>query len=151
MTGPLSHVQVRPHCSRVGRSDVDDSTSRELLLGPMALVSYPLGLAGINLQEGKVGIGVPYVTHPTLKLVSQGQSEPSSLSSSILTRSDAKAIKAVEIMKSCHDFNSTLSVESLVLIRKLYSILDKYALSASLLGQRSYHEYPRGFASRLKP
>ncbi|RZS21960.1 hypothetical protein BHM03_00054675 [Ensete ventricosum] len=80
-----------------------------------------------------------------------GQSEPSSLSSSILTRSDAKAIKAVEIMKSCHDFNSTLSVELLALIQKLYSISDKYALSAPLLRQRSYHEYPRGFASLLKP
>ncbi|RRT68168.1 hypothetical protein B296_00029338 [Ensete ventricosum] len=79
------------------------------------------------------------------------RSEPSSSSSGILTRSDIKAIRAMEIMKSHHDFDSTLSVESLVLIRKRFSILDEYALHAPLPEQRSYHELPGGIASRGCP
>ncbi|RZR71156.1 hypothetical protein BHM03_00003879 [Ensete ventricosum] len=43
----------------------------------------------------------------------------------ILTRSDINAIKAVEMMKSYHDFNSIISVELLVLIQKCFSILDE--------------------------
>ncbi|RRT75079.1 hypothetical protein B296_00029235 [Ensete ventricosum] len=75
-----------------------------------------------------------------------GRSEPSSL----LTRSDVKAIRAMKMMKLCHDFDSTLSIESLVLIRKHFSILNEYALHAPLPGQRSYHEYPGGFISELE-
>ncbi|RZS16656.1 hypothetical protein BHM03_00048679 [Ensete ventricosum] len=74
------------------------------------------------------------------------RSEPSSSSSGILTRSDIKAIRAMEIMKSHHDFDSTLSIESLVLIRKRFSILDEYALHAPLLEQCSYHEFPGGYS-----
>ncbi|RWW61950.1 hypothetical protein BHE74_00030958 [Ensete ventricosum] len=66
--------------------------------------------------------------------------EALSSSSVILTRSDVKAIKAVEVMKSCHDFDSTISTESLVLIRRRFSIPDEYALHAPQPGQRSYHE-----------
>ncbi|RWV77742.1 hypothetical protein GW17_00061390, partial [Ensete ventricosum] len=66
--------------------------------------------------------------------------EALSSSSVILTRSDVKAIKAVEVMKSCHDFDSTISTESLVLIRRRFSIPDEYALHAPQPGQHSYHE-----------
>ncbi|RRT37696.1 hypothetical protein B296_00056770 [Ensete ventricosum] len=82
--------------------------------------------------------------HPSSRVGSR--SEALSSSSSILTRSDVKAIKAMEVMKSCHDFDSTILVESLVLIRKLFSIPDKYALHAPQPRQRSYHKYPDGFS-----
>ncbi|RRT62364.1 hypothetical protein B296_00041109 [Ensete ventricosum] len=68
--------------------------------------------------------------------------EALSSSSVILTQSDVKAIKAMEVMKSCHDFDSTISTESLVLIRRRFSIPDEYALHAPQPGQRSYHESP---------
>ncbi|RZS00986.1 hypothetical protein BHM03_00030785, partial [Ensete ventricosum] len=57
-----------------------------------------------------------------------------------------KAFQALEVMKSCHDFDSTFSVESLVMVRKHYSIPDEYALHAPSPKQCSYDAYPEGFS-----
>ncbi|RRT52625.1 hypothetical protein B296_00020393 [Ensete ventricosum] len=57
-----------------------------------------------------------------------------------------RAFKALEIMKSCHNFDSTVSVESLATIQKRYNISNEYTLHAPLLGQCSYHTYPEGFS-----
>ncbi|RZR97184.1 hypothetical protein BHM03_00026307 [Ensete ventricosum] len=38
---------------------------------------------------------------------SRGQSNPLSLSSGVMTRADVKALQALEVMKSCHDFDPT--------------------------------------------
>ncbi|RZR87401.1 hypothetical protein BHM03_00014808 [Ensete ventricosum] len=75
-----------------------------------------------------------------------GQSEPCSSSSGVMTRIDIKAFLALEVMKSCYGFDSTLTVESLVMIQKRYSIPDEYGLHASFLGQRTYDAYPGGFS-----
>ncbi|RWW33128.1 hypothetical protein GW17_00002172 [Ensete ventricosum] len=74
-----------------------------------------------------------------------GWFEPCSSSSGIMTRIDIKAFQALEVMKSCHDFDSTLTVESLVMVRKRYSILDEYVLHAPFPGQCPYDAYPEGF------
>ncbi|RWW09997.1 hypothetical protein GW17_00026488 [Ensete ventricosum] len=49
-------------------------------------------------------------------------------------------------MKSHHDFDSTVSLESLSSIWKHFSILNKYVLHAPGPGQRSYHSCPGGFS-----
>ncbi|RRT84222.1 hypothetical protein B296_00000137 [Ensete ventricosum] len=41
------------------------------------------------------------------------QSSPQSLSSGIMTGADVKALQALEVMKSYHDFDSTVNLESL--------------------------------------
>ncbi|RWV88757.1 hypothetical protein GW17_00049134 [Ensete ventricosum] len=75
----------------------------------------------------------------------RGWLEPSRSSSGIMTPLDIKAIKDLKIMKSCHDFTSTLSIESLVMIRKHFNISGEYALHAPLPRQHPYHKYPGGF------
>ncbi|RWW74542.1 hypothetical protein BHE74_00017516 [Ensete ventricosum] len=76
----------------------------------------------------------------------EGQSKPPSSSSAIMTRTDVRAFKALEIMTLCHDFNSTVSVESLVAVQKCYSIPNEYALYDPLLRKRPYHTYPERFS-----
>ncbi|RWW73875.1 hypothetical protein BHE74_00018210 [Ensete ventricosum] len=49
-------------------------------------------------------------------------------------------------MKSCHDFDSIMTIEFFIAFRERYSIPNKYALHAPLLGQRSYNPYPNGFS-----
>ncbi|RRT33379.1 hypothetical protein B296_00054429 [Ensete ventricosum] len=51
-------------------------------------------------------------------------------------------LKALRVMKSCHDFDSVVIEESLVTIRERYSIPDEYALHAPLLGQHPLDPYP---------
>ncbi|RZS13656.1 hypothetical protein BHM03_00045268 [Ensete ventricosum] len=48
-------------------------------------------------------------------------------------------------MKSCHYFNSTVSLESLAIIWKHFSILNEYVSHAPAHGQRPYHTCPKGF------
>ncbi|RWV85751.1 hypothetical protein GW17_00052432 [Ensete ventricosum] len=57
----------------------------------------------------------------------EGQSKPLSSSLGIMTRVNVRAFKALEIMKSCHDFDLTMSIESLVVIWERYSISSEYA------------------------
>ncbi|RRT74369.1 hypothetical protein B296_00026963 [Ensete ventricosum] len=75
-----------------------------------------------------------------------GQLESSSSSSGVMIPTDLRAFKALEIMKSCHDFDSTVSVESLVVIQERYSILSEYALQAPLPGQHPYNTHSDGFS-----
>ncbi|RWW72550.1 hypothetical protein BHE74_00019633 [Ensete ventricosum] len=74
------------------------------------------------------------------------QSGPLSSSSGVMTRADVKALQALEVMKSCHDFDSIVSLESLATIRKRYSIPDEYILHVPGPGQRPYHPCPKGFS-----
>ncbi|RWW78336.1 hypothetical protein BHE74_00013485 [Ensete ventricosum] len=53
------------------------------------------------------------------------------------------ALQALEVMKSCDDFDSTMSLESLATIRWRYSIPSEYVLPA--LGQCPCHPCPGGF------
>ncbi|RWW52271.1 hypothetical protein BHE74_00041317 [Ensete ventricosum] len=75
-----------------------------------------------------------------------GEPKPSSSSSGIMTRTDVRAFKALKIMKSRHDFDSTVSFKSLEAIQKHYSILSESAWHAPLLGQHPYNTYPEGFS-----
>ncbi|RWW71273.1 hypothetical protein BHE74_00020994 [Ensete ventricosum] len=63
-----------------------------------------------------------------------------------MARADAKALQALEAMKSHHDFDSTMSLESLASIRKRFSISNEYVLHAPGLGQWPYHPCPGGFS-----
>ncbi|RWW61484.1 hypothetical protein BHE74_00031455 [Ensete ventricosum] len=54
------------------------------------------------------------------------QSGLASSSSGVMTQVNIKALQALEIMKSCHDFDCTMSLESLATIQKRYSILNEY-------------------------
>ncbi|RZR81578.1 hypothetical protein BHM03_00007834 [Ensete ventricosum] len=74
------------------------------------------------------------------------KSGPPSSSSSIVTRADAKALQALEAMKSFHDFDSVVTYESLASIRKCYSISDEFTLHALGPWQRPYHPCPGGFS-----
>ncbi|RWW78451.1 hypothetical protein BHE74_00013335 [Ensete ventricosum] len=51
---------------------------------------------------------------------------------------DTKALRELEVMKLCHDFDSIVTEESLAVIRERYSIPNEYALHAPLPGQRPY-------------
>ncbi|RWW84731.1 hypothetical protein BHE74_00006650, partial [Ensete ventricosum] len=78
--------------------------------------------------------------------VSSGnESGPPSSSSGTITRVDAKALQALEAIKSFHYFDSVITFESLASIRKRYSVSDKYILHAPRLGQHPYHPCPGGF------
>ncbi|RRT34974.1 hypothetical protein B296_00039766 [Ensete ventricosum] len=59
---------------------------------------------------------------------------------------DVKALKALGIMKSCHNFNSVVTEGSLITIWVRYSIPDEYAIHALLFEQRPYDLYPNGFS-----
>ncbi|RRT33837.1 hypothetical protein B296_00057693 [Ensete ventricosum] len=74
------------------------------------------------------------------------QSGPESSSSGVMARADAKALQALEAMKSHHDFDSTMSLESLASIRKHFNISNEYVLHALGPGQRPYHPCPGGFS-----
>ncbi|RWW49658.1 hypothetical protein BHE74_00044141 [Ensete ventricosum] len=49
-------------------------------------------------------------------------------------------------MKSYHNFDSTMSLESLAMIRERYNIPTKYVLHAPAPGQHPYHSCPGGFS-----
>ncbi|RRT44262.1 hypothetical protein B296_00044343 [Ensete ventricosum] len=68
------------------------------------------------------------------------------LSSGVMVGADAKALQALEAMKSHHDFDSTISLKSLASIQKHFSILNECVLHAPGPGQWSYHSYPEGFS-----
>ncbi|RRT64275.1 hypothetical protein B296_00024335 [Ensete ventricosum] len=72
-------------------------------------------------------------------------SGPESSSSGVMTEADAKVLQALEAMKSHHDFDSTVCLESLGSVRKRFSIPNEYVLHAPGSGQRPYHPYPGGF------
>ncbi|RWW68492.1 hypothetical protein BHE74_00023982 [Ensete ventricosum] len=63
----------------------------------------------------------------------------------MMTGADAKALQALEAMKSHHDFDSTVCLESLGSVRKRFSIPNEYVLHAPRSGQRPYNPYPGGF------
>ncbi|RWW50393.1 hypothetical protein BHE74_00043357 [Ensete ventricosum] len=73
------------------------------------------------------------------------QSVPESSSSGVMTGAEGKARQALEVMKSHHDFDSIVCLESLGLVRKHFSIPNEYVLHAPRSGQRSYHPCPGGF------
>ncbi|RWW50897.1 hypothetical protein BHE74_00042803 [Ensete ventricosum] len=82
--------------------------------------------------------------HPNCS--SGGWSRPPSSSSGVMTRANVKALQALKVMKSYHDFDSTINLESLSTIRERYSIPTKYVLHAPAPGQRSYHPCHSGFS-----
>ncbi|RWW76857.1 hypothetical protein BHE74_00015027 [Ensete ventricosum] len=49
-------------------------------------------------------------------------------------------------MKSCHDFDSVVSIECLVAIRECYNIPSEFVLHAPLLRQRSYDPFSNKFS-----
>ncbi|RRT60741.1 hypothetical protein B296_00009579 [Ensete ventricosum] len=51
---------------------------------------------------------------------------------------DAKVLQDLEVMKTCHDFDSIVTKGSLAAIQEQYSIPKEYVLHAPLLGQRPY-------------
>ncbi|RRT40263.1 hypothetical protein B296_00057785 [Ensete ventricosum] len=76
---------------------------------------------------------------------SGNQSVPKSSSSGVMTRAKAKVLQALEVMKSLHDFDSTICLEYLRSIWKRFSIPNEYVLHAPRSGQRPYHPCPGGF------
>ncbi|RWV85776.1 hypothetical protein GW17_00052408 [Ensete ventricosum] len=49
-------------------------------------------------------------------------------------------------MKSCHDFDSVVSIECLVAIRECYNIPSEFVLHAPLSRQRSYDPFSNKFS-----
>ncbi|RZS18990.1 hypothetical protein BHM03_00051330 [Ensete ventricosum] len=76
---------------------------------------------------------------------SGNQSVPESSSSGMMTRAEAKVLQALEVIKSLHDFDSTICLESLRSVQKCFSIPNEYVLHALKSGQRPYHPCPGGF------
>ncbi|RWW87051.1 hypothetical protein BHE74_00004139 [Ensete ventricosum] len=91
------------------------------------------------------GGGVGMAPHPDPS-TSAADSGPQSLSSGIMAGADAKALQALEAMKLHHDFDSTMSHESLVAVRKRFSIPNEYVLHAPGPRQQPYHSCPGGFS-----
>ncbi|RRT45707.1 hypothetical protein B296_00032649, partial [Ensete ventricosum] len=75
-----------------------------------------------------------------------GRSRPPSTSLGVMTLADVKALQALDVMKSCHNFDSTISLESLGTIRERYSIPTEYILHAPAPEQRPYHPRRSGFS-----
>ncbi|RWV80636.1 hypothetical protein GW17_00058052 [Ensete ventricosum] len=69
------------------------------------------------------------------------QPEASS-SSGALTPTNMGTLKALEVMKLCHDCDSILSVELLATVWGHYSIPDEYDLHAPVRGQLPYNPFP---------
>ncbi|RWW22259.1 hypothetical protein GW17_00013557 [Ensete ventricosum] len=62
-----------------------------------------------------------------------------STSSGMPSPVDAKSLRDLEVMKSCHDVTSIVIEESFGLIRERYSIPEEYVLRASLPEQWPYN------------
>ncbi|RRT36502.1 hypothetical protein B296_00025866 [Ensete ventricosum] len=77
---------------------------------------------------------------------SESSSVPESSSSGVMTRAEAKVLQALEVMKSLHDFDSNICLESLGSVRKRFSIPNEYVLHAPRSGQRPYHPCLTGFS-----
>ncbi|RWW70935.1 hypothetical protein BHE74_00021361 [Ensete ventricosum] len=103
-----------------------------------------------SLREVETSLGevrVPLISSIALVVRSSGSvaTQPKASSSSgALTSMDVRALKALEVMKSCHDW--ILSVELLSAVREHYSILSEYVLHAPALGQQPYDSFPNGFS-----
>ncbi|RWW85345.1 hypothetical protein BHE74_00005961 [Ensete ventricosum] len=50
-----------------------------------------------------------------------------------MTSVDVKALQALEVMKSCHDFDSTMSLKSLAMVRKLFNIPNEYCKGSGIV------------------
>ncbi|RWV90095.1 hypothetical protein GW17_00047727 [Ensete ventricosum] len=101
--------------------------------------------SGFSFAPSSSSVSPPRAESHRSSDTESGWFEPCSSSSSIMTQANIKAFRALEVMMSCHDFDSILTFESLVRIRKRYSIPDEYALHALSPGQRPNDEYPRRF------
>ncbi|RRT66912.1 hypothetical protein B296_00039754 [Ensete ventricosum] len=104
----------------------------------------------VSLREVETSLGevrVPLISSIALVVRSSGSAatQPKASSSSgALTLMDVRALKALEVMKSCHDW--ILSVELLSAVREHYSIPSEYVLHAPALGQQPYDSFPNGFS-----
>ncbi|RRT45785.1 hypothetical protein B296_00032457 [Ensete ventricosum] len=74
------------------------------------------------------------------------QSGPESSFSRIMVGVDVKALRTLEAMNSHHDFDSIVSLESLVAVQKRFSIPNEYVLHTTWPGQRPYHSCPGGLS-----
>ncbi|RWV95569.1 hypothetical protein BHE74_00003153 [Ensete ventricosum] len=99
-----------------------------------------------GLSSNSSSVSSPWTEECRPNCSSGGQSRPPSSSSSVMTQADVKALQALEVMKSCHGFDSIISLESLGTIREHYSIPAEYVLHAPAPGQRPYHLCHSGFS-----
>ncbi|RZR82496.1 hypothetical protein BHM03_00008938 [Ensete ventricosum] len=109
------------------------------------MASSPSTISGFTSASSSSSVPLPRVGGHRSSGSKSGRFKPCSSSLGIMTQIDIKALKALEVKKSCHDFDSTLTVESVVMVRKHNNILDKYALHAPSSVQCPYHVYPGGF------
>ncbi|RZS27976.1 hypothetical protein BHM03_00061523, partial [Ensete ventricosum] len=127
-----------------------------VLVSPCSSFSAPLARSGRNglfpfvyhlwfLFRPSSLVPLPRVEEHRPSSFSGDQSGPLSSSLGVMTWVDVKALQALDVVKLCHDFDSTMSLESLVLIPKRYSISDEYILQSPGPGQCSYHPCPKGF------
>ncbi|RWW28647.1 hypothetical protein GW17_00006865 [Ensete ventricosum] len=83
------------------------------------------------------------VGRPLLRQVGRRCENPeastSGTSSGIPSPVRAKALRDLEVVKECHDFDSAVTDGSLAAIWERYSIPEEYALHAPLLEQRPYN------------
>ncbi|RWW21402.1 hypothetical protein BHE74_00018334 [Ensete ventricosum] len=84
---------------------------------------------------------------PSIVYSSSGSPEVEVLSSSSRDMSpmDAKAFKALGVMRLCHDYDSVMTNELLVKVRKRYNISNEYALHAPFARQRPYDSLSNRF------
>ncbi|RWW52518.1 hypothetical protein BHE74_00041053 [Ensete ventricosum] len=65
---------------------------------------------------------------------SESPSVPESSSLGVMTGAEVKVLQALEVMKSLHDFDSNICLESLGSVRKRFSISNEYVLHAPRSG-----------------
>ncbi|RRT33078.1 hypothetical protein B296_00049564 [Ensete ventricosum] len=106
------------------------NTLGELSLGTARVVSTEE-----DLHKGLVGMGVPDKVDHMLSLIFAvilGMTAFYSESIGVEAWREGVVCRVtfmdLEVMKSCHDFNSTMSLESLATIWKRYTILNEYVL-----------------------
>ncbi|RWW54056.1 hypothetical protein BHE74_00039403 [Ensete ventricosum] len=126
------------------RADMVDSRCRSAfidIVGSQAEFSLCLGHA--NSQMSSSGSSnvmvVPSASSEGTQSKGSEASVSGSLYSGISSPVDAKSLRDLEVMKSCHDVDSVTKEESLGSIWECYSILEEYALQAPLPEQRPYN------------
>ncbi|RRT41829.1 hypothetical protein B296_00057510 [Ensete ventricosum] len=104
--------------------------------------------------SGKVTRGLHNISSGTEHEVSRVLDHPSRDSRSIIALSsskgaapaDSRAAKALAVMQSCFNVDSTVTTRLLVEVRKHYYIPSEYELHVPLLGEHPHDVFPSGFS-----
>ncbi|RWW04192.1 hypothetical protein GW17_00032598 [Ensete ventricosum] len=102
--------------------------------------------SSVRVVEGPLGAAKATGSRPrVVDPLGSPEVEVVSSSSRIMTPLDTKTLKALMVMRSCHDCDSIITVQHLAEVRECYSVPREYELHVPLHGQRPYDTFSDGF------